>query len=97
MGKKDYYPGDTVSRYYYFRDKDNVPVDPDTFSSDVYDPDDVKISPSPTLTKIAVGQYEFDYTLAADANAGIWHVVITGAKGLYNRVRSFGFQVVALP
>jgi uncharacterized protein YfaS (alpha-2-macroglobulin family) len=96
MAKKNYYPGDTVSRYYYFRDKTNTPIDPDTFSSEVYDPADVKVA-SPTLINVAIGQYEFNYTLADDADAGIWHVVIKGAKGTYNRVRSFGFQVVALP
>ena len=95
MTKKTY-PGDTVSRYYYFRDSANTPIDPDTCTSDVYDPADVKVV-SPTLSKVIVGKYEFNYTLPVDADAGIWHVVVKAAKGTYNRVRSFGFQVVALP
>lgn len=97
MGKNDYYPGDAVNRYYYFRDKDNVPIDPDTVSCDVYDPDDVKIVPSPTLTKVVVGKYEFNYVLESDAATGGWHVVVSAVKAGYSRVRSFGFQVVALP
>jgi uncharacterized protein YfaS (alpha-2-macroglobulin family) len=93
---KEYYPGDTVSRYYYFKDKTGVFIDPTTTTCELYNPSGIKITPDPTLSKVELGKYEFNYTLASDAPVGIWHIVITGTKDTYTNKEKFAFEVVAV-
>jgi len=91
-----YSPGDTVSRYYYFRDKNNQLFDPDTATSKVYDPEKTQVA-TPTLTKVSVGKYEFNYTLPGDATKGYWTVVVTAAKGGTQNTEKYTFPVLAVP
>jgi len=85
-----------VSRYYYFRDKNNQLFDPDTATSKVYDPEKTQVA-TPTLTKVSVGKYEFNYTLPGDATKGYWTVVVTAAKGGTQNTEKYTFPVLAVP
>ena len=93
MSLKVFFPGDTVSRYYYFRDKDSVLFDPDTATSQVLNPSKVQVA-TPSLVKVSVGKYEFNYTLAGDASRGWWTILVTGTKGSSQNTEKFVFAVV---
>lgn len=71
------YQGETISKYFYFKDKDDAALDPDEFTCTIYNPLGISVA-NPTLLKVADGQYEMDYNLAEDAPEGQWKIVVTG-------------------
>ena len=85
-----------MSRYYYFRDKNNQLFNPDTTTSKVYDPTKTQVA-TPTLTKVSVEKYEFNYTLPEDAMKGYWTVVVTATKGATQNTEKYTFPVLAVP
>jgi len=85
-----------VSRYYYFRDKDNQLFDPDTTTCKVYDPAKTQIA-TPTLTKVSVGKYELNYALPGDAMKGYWTIAVTAQKGADQNTEKYTFPVLAVP
>lgn len=87
-------PGDTVSYYFYFKDKNNRLIDPASYSFKVKDPSGQETAV--TVTKVAVGTYEFNYTLADDAALGIWKILVHGELGAYKSNESITFKVEAL-
>lgn len=72
-----YYPEQTVSKYFYFRDADGTLFDPDTFSCTIYDPTGTSAA-TPTLSKVSTGKYQMDYNLPEDADPGDWTIKVTG-------------------
>lgn len=88
-----YYPTETISRYVYFKDKDDTPIDPDTKEAKVYDPDG-NFKTDVALTPIIVGKYQFNYALPADAVKGAWYIIIKGTKGSYVEIERIFFEVL---
>lgn len=72
-----YFQGQTVSKYFYFKDKDADALTPNVLTCKVYDPTGT-LDASPTLAEVVTGQYEMNYPLAADAAEGMWKIVVTG-------------------
>lgn len=89
----EYYPGDTVSRYFYFKNKSEELIDPDSNTCEVYNPSGTKITPDVTLVRVSVGKFEFNYTLASDAPSGVWHIIVKGVVGAYANKEKFAFRV----
>jgi len=89
-------PGDTVSYYFYFKDKNGALIDPDpsTLTFDVQDPSGNETSV--TVTKIQTGTYEFNYNLPTDAALGIWKVLVHAEIGSFISSESVPFKVEAL-
>ncbi len=90
---KKLHAGDTVSRYYYFKDKSGAAFNPDTTTVIVTNPSGTVISPTPTLSLVLTGKYELNYTLATDAPTGTWKISIKGVKGTYSNTEYFAFYV----
>lgn len=80
----DYYRGDTISRYFYFKDKDGAAMDPDSTSCKIYDPANTEMA-TVTLTKVETGKYQMDYSIPADATYGVWKIIVQGIKGSWKR------------
>ncbi len=93
-----YYPEQTVSRYYYFKDKDGSALDPDTFTYEIFDPSGTSMD-SGSLTKVEDGKYQLDYNVPASPTAGDWTIQIEGGitAGSYKGIKLFKFRVEDLP
>jgi len=87
-----YYPSETVSKYIYFKDKDNSPVNPDSFTCEIEDPDGVTQA-TPTLMNIATGTYELNWNLPSDPIRGDWIIRVSGTIGTYTNKQKFLFEV----
>jgi uncharacterized protein YfaS (alpha-2-macroglobulin family) len=87
-------PGDTVSRYFYFKDENGTAFDPASITCKIVDPAGVTQG-TPTLTKVATGQYSMDWNLPSDAVSGMWKIEVTATSGTYTETESFGFLVQA--
>ncbi len=90
---KKLHAGDTVSRYYYFKDKSGAAVNPDTTTVTITNPNGTPIAPSPTLSAVITGKYELNYNLASNAPTGAWRIAIKGVKGTYSNTEYFAFYV----
>ena len=84
--------GDTVSRYYYFRDKAQALFDPDSTTCEIFGPDGVSVE-TVVLTQVSQGKYEMNYNIPDDAVYGVWKIVVTGVKGAYQNAELFEFEV----
>ena len=79
-----YLPNETFSKYIFFADKNNKPMDPDTKTATVYKPDGS--TASATLSVVETGKYELNYNIPADAGEGSeWKILIYAVKGTYSR------------
>lgn len=87
-------PGDTVSKYFYFKDKDGTLFDPYSTECKVINPSGAETAV--ILSKAAVGKYEFNYTLPSDAALGEWKIKVKGTKNSYVQTEVFLFLVEAL-
>jgi len=87
-------PGDTVSYYFYFKDKDGALFDPTSNECKVVNP--AGSETAVTLNKVSVGKYSFDYTLPSDAAEGLWKIKVKGTKNSYVQTELFYFVVEAL-
>lgn len=84
-------PGDTVSKYFYFKDKDETLFDPDATECKVVNPSGTETAV--VLSKAAVGKYEFNYTLSDSAEIGTWKIKVKGTKNSYAETETFEFEV----
>lgn len=89
---KLYYPEETVSKYIYFKDKDNSAVYPDSNTCEIIDPDGVSQA-TPTLMPIVTGTYELNWTLPSDPTRGDWEIRVSGTIGTYTNKQKFLFEV----
>ena len=87
-----YYPEQTLSKYIYFKDKDDAAVNPDSFSCEIFDPEGTSKA-TPTLIPVVTGTYELNYNIPADAIRGDWTYVIEGVIGTYKGIQRFYFEV----
>lgn len=90
-----YYPEQTISKYIYFKDKDDAAVDPDSNTCEIFDSAGVSQA-NPTLAKIVTGQYEMNYNLPADPVRGDWTIEITADIGTYKGIQRFYVEVELL-
>jgi len=90
-----YFPTETVSKYIYFRDKDDVLFDPDTYPVAIYEPDGSAVSSPPTLSPISTGKYELNWNVPADADRGDWVIEISATitAGSYKGIEKFIIEV----
>jgi len=87
-----YYPEQTLSKYIYFKDKDDAAVDPDSNSCEIFDPEGTSKA-TPTLMSGVTGTYELNYNIPADAIRGDWTIVVEGVIGTYKGIQRFYFEV----
>lgn len=87
-----YYPEQTLSKYIYFKDKDDAAVDPDSRACEIFDPEGTSKA-TPTLGLIEKGKYELNYNIPADAIRGDWVIVVEGVIGTYKGIQRFYFEV----
>jgi len=87
-------PGDTVSRYFYFRNKNGVLIDPDSIECTVKSPSGESVLV--TLVKVEVGKYEFNYTLPENAAPGVWSIWVKAQLGVFVQKEPFSFVVVQM-
>ena len=87
-----YYPEQTISKYIYFKDKDDAAVDPDSNTCEIFDSLGVSQA-TPTLAKIAVGQYEMNYNIPSSPARGDWTIHIEAVIGTYTGIQKFLFEV----
>jgi hypothetical protein len=89
-------PGDTVALRAKFRGSDGVPTDLDLFPSvSIIQPSGGVVT-GPTsigVTKIAVGEYEFNYCVGLHPPVGVWRDVWTGTLSGFDVMGEFTFQV----
>jgi len=87
-----YFRNETFSKTVRFTDKDDAPIDPDSTTVTVYMPDGTTASSS--LTSVETGEYELNYNIPADAQAGDWRVLIHAEKGDWKESELLIFTVV---
>ena len=87
-----YYPGETISKYIYFKDKDNNPLDPDNITVEIYDSTG-KLQGTTTLTKVEVGKYELNYNIPVNATEGTWYILVSASKGSFANKEKVYFDV----
>jgi uncharacterized protein YfaS (alpha-2-macroglobulin family) len=85
-------PGDTVSRYFYFKDPSGNAFDPANITCKIVDPNGTTQG-TPTLTKVTTGQYSMDWNLPTNAVLGIWKIEVTATSGSYSETETFTFLV----
>jgi len=84
MSTPTYYPNETVSWEYEFKNESGDRIDPDSISCYIYDPDD-SVKGTITLDKVSTGLYDLDYNLPSDAADGIWYIVLSIVSGSYKK------------
>lgn len=87
------YQGETLSLNYEFKNKAGAYFDPDTTAIKIINPAGASVA-TPSLTKIAAGKYELNYTLASDAPIGVWKVFMTAVASTYTEKDLQVFEVV---
>lgn len=92
-----YYPTKTMSKYIYFKDKDDAAINPDTTTVTIYDPEGTSKG-TETLSLVETGKYELNYNIPADAIRGDWSFVVeaTLTAGSYKGIERFYFEVELL-
>jgi uncharacterized protein YfaS (alpha-2-macroglobulin family) len=88
-----YYPGETVSKYVYFKNREGALFDPDSVEVKVYDSKG-SLRATVTLVRWDVGKYELDYTIPSDATSGNWYFLIKAVKGTFVEIEKFPFTVL---
>ena len=88
-------PGDTVSRYFYFKDPTGTLFDPTTITCTIIDPTGTTQG-TPTLVEVVTGQYTLDWNIPSDGPVGIWKIRVTATSGTYQETEEFPFRVAAL-
>ena len=88
-------PGDTLSRYFYFKDPTGALFDPTSITCAIIDPSGTTQG-TPTLVKVVTGQWSLDWNIPSSATVGIWKLEITAISGTYHETEEFTFRVVAL-
>jgi uncharacterized protein YfaS (alpha-2-macroglobulin family) len=88
-------PGDTVSRYFYFKDENGNAFDPASIACKIIDATGATQG-TPTLAKVATGQYSMDWNLPSNAISGLWKIEVTATSGTYTETETFTFLVQAL-
>lgn len=88
-------PGDTVSRYFFFKDQNGNLFDPATLTAAIVDPNGT-IQGTPSLVKVVLGQWSLDWNIPNTAIIGIWKIEITATSGPYQETQEFTFRVTSL-
>jgi len=74
------FKGDTLGRILYFKNENNVLIDPTTVTIKMIDPsgnqsgNDITLS---DLTKTATGTYKLTWNVPSDAETGLWTMKVT--------------------
>jgi uncharacterized protein YfaS (alpha-2-macroglobulin family) len=88
-------PGDTISRYFYFKDQNGNQFDPDTTTCTIVDPSGA-VAATPTLARVTTGQYSLDWNIPSTALPGIWKIEVGATSGNYAEKQTFTFLVQPL-
>lgn len=95
--KRDNVPvGQTVTLRAIFFDGSGEPMNVDSMSVEIYDPDNTLIQTYTAVTNISTGYYELDVPVSSSATTGVWTDKWTGTIGGANVVNSFKFTVTEL-
>jgi uncharacterized protein YfaS (alpha-2-macroglobulin family) len=74
----------------------NALTDPATsINMTIYQPDKTEAQASVAMTKISTGLYRYNYTIASDADLGIWKAEAKATNGTPVTVENAEFKVVA--
>jgi len=89
-------PGDTISRYFYFKDENDVPFTPDSTTCTIIDPSGA-IATTPSLVSTGtIGKYSLDWNIPLNAQSGIWKIEVGAVSGAYSQKETFTFVVQPL-
>jgi uncharacterized protein YfaS (alpha-2-macroglobulin family) len=76
-----YYQGETVGLKATVKDADGTLTDPSTVTITIVDPTGTEKVTDSAMTKKSTGIYQYDYTIASDAVAGIWTSEVKATSG----------------
>jgi len=91
--------GNTYRAKLFLLDYESQPVDADsTPIITIYDSTRAEMVSAADMTKLSTGIYEYTYSVASTANAGLWESVVTTAVGGFsNQNLNDYFQVIGSP
>jgi len=89
-------PGDTISRYFYFKNENDTPLSPDTITCMIIDPNGVTIATPSLVATGTTGKYTLDWNIPSNAQSGIWKIEVSATSGAYTEKETFTFVVQPL-
>lgn len=90
---KRYFQGETAHQYVKVTDVRGILQDPDTIVISIVDVNKTLVVDKIAMTKRAIGEYRYDYLLAADAKIGKWVTEVKAIKG-FTQIEQDEFTVM---